>query len=330
MDDKSWGTQARRGYWQPKDLVKYPDVFVWPPQIMGILRWLPRYIFPWTAFYATLTLVVFFFLTPSVERMQTFSADWVLLIFLRNLGLHVAIVGIQHYWLYARQAQGTAFKYNRRWPQECNTTFTFNNQHKDNIFWSLASGIPIWTAWECLAWWLYANGHVAQLNVAENPVWFLLLWFMVPLLHECHFYCIHRLIHIPWIYKRVHYLHHRNINPGPLSGLSMHPVEHLIYLSGILFYFILPAHPIHFLNIGLLAGISPAQGHTGFDRVVSGKEKSLHLPYYAHYLHHRYFEVNYSDGTVPLDKWFGSFHDGSPEAEEAMKRRRLERSKSGK
>ena len=40
--------------------------------------------------------------------------------------------------------------------------------------------------------------------------------------------------------------------------------------------------------------------------------------YYAHYLHHKYFEVNYADGMVPLDKWFGSFHDGTPEAHEAM------------
>jgi hypothetical protein len=28
---------------------------------------------------------------------------------------------------------------------------------------------------------------------------------------------------------------------------------------------------------------------------------------------------------VPLDKWFGSFHDGTPEADVAMKARRLRR-----
>jgi hypothetical protein len=28
---------------------------------------------------------------------------------------------------------------------------------------------------------------------------------------------------------------------------------------------------------------------------------------------------------VPLDKWFGSFHDGSPEADEAMRARRKRR-----
>ena len=45
-----------------------------------------------------------------------------------------------------------------------------------------------------------------------------------------------------------------------------------------------------------------------------------------HYLHHRYFEVNYGgDGRVPIDKWFGTFHDGSPEAHEAMNKRVLAR-----
>ena len=43
------------------------------------------------------------------------------------------------------------------------------------------------------------------------------------------------MLHIPFLYKHVHALHHRNINVGPWSGLSMHPVEHIIYLGTILF-----------------------------------------------------------------------------------------------
>jgi hypothetical protein len=40
---------------------------------------------------------------------------------------------------------------------------------------------------------------------------------------------------------------------------------------------------------------------------------------------HIHFEVNHADGALPLDRWFGSFHDGSPEADEAMKKRRIAR-----
>ena len=33
--------------------------------------------------------------------------------------------------------------------------------------------------------------------------------------------------------------------------------------------------------------------------------------------------MNYADGTIPLDKWFGSFHDGTEEADARMKERRM-------
>ncbi len=325
MDESKWGAEDSRGYWKPHKNLGYPDVFVWPVSLRGILAWLPGYLFPWTAVYTALSVFVFWFLTPDVTRMQEVAPDWILLILLRNYGLLIAVVGAQHYWFYFRKGQGTAFKYNKRWPQARNPAFTFNTQTRDNVFWSLASGVPIWTAWECVAWWLYANGYVAQLAFASNPIWFVVLWLMVPLLHEFHFYCVHRLIHLPWFYKRIHYLHHRNINPGPWSGLSMHPVEHLLYFSGFVVYFIVPSHPLHFLNVSLLAGLSPAQGHTGFDRLALSEDKSVDVSYYAHYLHHRYFEVNYADGTIPIDKWFGTFHDGSADGDAALKRRRQKR-----
>jgi len=120
MDDRKYGTEDSRGYWTPRKPLTYPDVFVWPMQLRGILAWLPGYLFPWTLLYAGLTVFVFLFLTPDVARMQEASFGWMGLILLRNYVLHIAVVGVQHYWFYHRQAQGTAFKYNRRWPQPRN------------------------------------------------------------------------------------------------------------------------------------------------------------------------------------------------------------------
>lgn len=34
---------------------------------------------------------------------------------------------------------------------------------------------------------------------------------------------------------------------------------------------------------------------------------------YFHYLHHRYYDFNYGEATIPLDKLFGTFKDGSPD-----------------
>lgn len=328
MDDSKIGTEDSRGYWVPNDRVSYGPVFEWPPRPKVLLKWFfgfPGYLLPWNVLYAVAAVGIWLYLTPPLDTFQTFSFGWAGLILLRNLVLTVAVYGAWHMWLYAWRKQGAVFKYNRKWPSEKSSVFLFNNQTYDNIFWTLVSGVPIWTAYELLLLWAYANGYAPMINPSEHPVGFFALFFLVPLVHEVGFYFAHRLLHWPPLYRVAHKLHHRNVNPGPWSGLSMHPIEHVIYFSTILLFFIIPSHPIHMINLASRLGLAPAQGHTGFDRVVVGEETAMNTSYYAHYLHHRYFEVNYSDGMVPLDKWFGSFHDGSAEADDAMKARRLRR-----
>ena len=328
MDDLRYGTEASRGHWAPAKPVSYGPVFAWPPQPKALLKWLfgfPGYFLPWNLLYAIAALAIWTWLTPSLDNFKTFSLYWSAVILLRNLGLAVAVYGAWHLWLYVWRRQGTAFKYNRQWPKPQQQGFLFGNQTYDNMFHTLASGVPIWTAYELLLLWAYANGVAPMIGFAENPVGFVAVFFLVPLIHEVGFYFAHRLLHVPVLYDIAHKLHHRNVSPGPWSGLSMHPLEHLIYFSSILLFFLIPAHPVHMINLASRLGVAPAQGHTGFDRLVLGDEATMDVSYYAHYLHHKYFEVNYADGMVPLDKWFGSFHDGTPEAHEAMKERRLRR-----
>jgi len=262
------------------------------------------------------------YLTPSVETMQTLSINWIGLVFIRNVILTILIVGTWHFFLYTRKSQNTEFKYNSKWPDEKkNKVFLFNNQTLDNIFWTFASGVPIWTAYETLMLWAYSSGRIPWIDPSVNPIWFVLLLFLTPIIHEIHFYFAHRLTHVKILYKWAHYLHHKNINPGPWSGISMHPIEHMIYFAGIFIFALIPSHPLHMLFIAMRLGLAPAQGHTGFDKIVTGKDSTVDIAIYNHYLHHRYFEVNYSDGIIPLDKWFGSFHDGSVEADQAIQKR---------
>lgn len=37
-----------------------------------------------------------------------------------------------------------------------------------------------------------------------------------------------------------------------------------------------------------------------------GDESAFGTQAYAHTLHHKYFELNYSDGLMPFDRWFGT------------------------
>jgi sterol desaturase/sphingolipid hydroxylase (fatty acid hydroxylase superfamily) len=143
----------------------------------------------------------------------------------------------------------------------------------------------------------------------------------IPVFQETHFYVIHRLIHWPPLYRAVHSLHHENVNPGPWSGVAMHPVEHVLYFSGVFLHWILPSHPLHVLFHLQYTALSPTQGHCGFHKIELPGKIAICTEQYAHYLHHKYFEVNYGGDIVPFDKLFGTFHDGSDEAQEALNRR---------
>jgi sterol desaturase/sphingolipid hydroxylase (fatty acid hydroxylase superfamily) len=84
----------------------------------------------------------------SLATMETFSFYWAGLILLRNIGLAIAVYGAWHMWLYVWRKQGTSFKYNRQRPKKDSSAFTFKNQTYDNMFHTLVSGVPIWTAYE--------------------------------------------------------------------------------------------------------------------------------------------------------------------------------------
>ena len=250
--------------------------------------------------------------------MSTLRFEWIAFILYRNAALMLIWFGAFHIRLYVKRSQGMQFKYNPKWQSGKSASHLFGSQTYDNLFWCFFSGLPVWTAYEVATFWMIANGHIPYLNFEENPFGFAILMLLIPLIREFHFYCIHRLIHWPPLYRSVHKVHHANVNPGPWSGLSMHPVEHLLYFSSIFVHWIVPSHPIHALNQLIHAGLSPGPDHTGFDKVIVSKSGALDTHCFAHYLHHKYFEVNYSDGIIPLDKWFGTFHDGSEEAEKTM------------
>ena len=111
---------------------------------------------------------------------------------------------------------------------------------------------------------------------------------------------------------------------GPWSGLAMLPVEHLLYFSAIALHCVVISHPVHAIFNIQATALAPALAHAGFDKYLFAGKTALPLGQrYFHFLHHKYFECNYGgDHAVPMDKWFGSFHDGTPEADALMKERR--------
>ena len=169
--------------------------------------------------------------------------------------------------------------------------------------------------------WAWANTWGNWLTFAEAPIYLAVVALLVSFLHQAHFYAIHRLIHVPWLYKHVHSIHHKSVNPSPWSSLAMHPFEHVLYFASVFYHVLLPSHPLIALYQLHKAGFGAIPGHIGFEKLEVGDDKVVDAHAYGHYLHHKYFEVNYGDGLVPFDKLFGTYHDGSEEADVAMRER---------
>ncbi len=313
--------------WAPEVPIQHPPLFVWPPRPVALAKYIfgyPGFFLPRNLGYMALALATWVWLTPDMATMQSFEPGWIAWIYGRNLAMLFVVFGGWHFRFYILRAQGNAYKHNKNWPERKHRRFLFGDQVKDNVFWSAVSGCGIWSAYEVVTLWAFANGHIPWLSWEASPVWFVVLFLAIPLVRDAHFYLVHRLLHVKFLYRHVHYLHHKNVNIGPWSGLAMHPVEHVLYFSGVLLHWVVLSHPVHAIFHVQATGLTPALGHCGFDKFLLGRRYKLTLGQrYFHYLHHKYFECNYGgDGTVPMDKWFGSWHDGTPEAHRAFKERR--------
>jgi len=263
---------------------------------------------PWHLAYGILAALTWKFLIPSPEIAETLSFGWILPMLARNLAMIWIVYGGYHLVLYTLKLHGSDRKYHPQWQAKNSRRFLFKNQVLDNVFRTCLVGSLSWTAYEAAYFRLAANGRIPTPAWAEHPLWFVALFFLIPLWREAHFYAIHRLIHIKPLMRAIHSVHHKNPNPGPWAGLAMHPVEAVLYFSVVLIHFIVPSHPVHFLFNIQTTGLSPANGHHGFDGpLFNGR---FPTGSYFHYLHHRYVSCNFGEATLPLDRWFGRFYDG--------------------
>jgi sterol desaturase/sphingolipid hydroxylase (fatty acid hydroxylase superfamily) len=322
MNDLQTGKRNKRGDWTPSATIKIAPVFVLPPRPLAFLRWLPNYLLPWNALWALSAFAYWNFVVPPPDVLKTLSWEWILRLYLVNAAGIFLFFGAFELRLYRQRAQGNRFKYNGKFPGDApNSAFLFNSQNIDGMIRTFLSAIPVWTAYEAGILWAYANGYVPLMTFAEHPGYLATIMFFQSMWHEGHFFCIHRLIHWPPLYRWVHSVHHNSVNPSPWSSLSMHTVEHILYFSSSLLHLVIPSNPILAIYQLHHAGFGAVVGHIGFDKIETAEESGFDTHAYTHYLHHKYFEVNYGDGLVPFDKLLGTWHDGTPEAEALMEAR---------
>ena len=310
----------------PEGAIAVSPLWQWPLRPAKVLKWYADGWFPPSINLSILALAFlsWVYLSPTLATAQGFG-PWVLGIWARNAVITVAVAGGLHLWFHAYALQGTRMKYDPRPFPRRGRVFSFSDQLKDNMFWTLVSGVTVWSALEAAAWWGLANGLMPRTTFEQTPVWFIAFFFLIPVWESFYFYWIHRLLHTR-VFYRFHALHHRNTDVGPWSGLSMHPVEHLLYFGTVVIHLILPTSPVHVIFHLMFYALLAIVTHTGFEGLWFRNAKRVHLGMFHHQIHHRYFEVNYGNLDVPWDKLFGSFHDGT-DAGKAQMRERLKNRK---
>ena len=315
---------SRTWNWHPDLPLQNAAIFVWPPNPLVIAKTIASY---WLAITGRVVILAiaaisWYFTQPALSACKNFEAGWIAQIYFRNLALLALVAGALHLYFYTYTIQGKQLKFDARPMIRKGRAFTFSDQVRDNMFWSLASGVLIWSAYEAVMMWALANGYAPPMSWQGHQVWFALIIVLIPVWYSFYFYWVHRAEHWPPLYRLAHALHHRNINIGPWSGMAMHPVEHILYLGSVLIHFVIPSHPLlimfHLQFNVLIAVIT----HVGFENLLVGARRRMDMGYFFHQLHHRYFECNYGTDEMPWDKWFGTFHDGTEKATEMIRERR--------
>lgn len=132
----------------------------------------------------------------------------------------------------------------------------------------------------------------------------------VLLLQDTYFYFVHRLLHHPLLYKRLHYGHHRSKSPTPWTSFAFEPIEALI--QGLFFVGLVFVLPLHFFT--LLAAVTTMTlwsiaTHLGFTLFSPGSQhwwsRGLIGPAH-HFIHHRQHRVHYGLYFTFWDRLLGT------------------------
>ncbi|MCB9194791.1 MAG: sterol desaturase family protein [Flavobacteriales bacterium] len=129
--------------------------------------------------------------------------------------------------------------------------------------------------------------------------YFFISILLLLIIHDTWFYWMHRLMHHPKLYRKLHSVHHKSVNPTPFSSFSMDWTE-LIIEFGIfpLLPLMLPLHPAAISLFAFLAFAFNIIGHLGYEifpkwflKTIVGRWINTGT---KHNLHHEKFHYNYS------------------------------------
>lgn len=121
------------------------------------------------------------------------------------------------------------------------------------------------------------------------------------------FYIFHRTMHIPFLYKNIHKVHHKYKETFALVNHYLHPLETIIFFfPAIIPPLILQSHITIMWFCAIIMNWNGIIIHSGYD--FSIKIGTLQLPAInEHDKHHMYFNYNYGAMLPFMDKLCGTY-----------------------
>ena len=176
----------------------------------------------------------------------------------------------------------------------------------------------IFAAFGILVLYLWQAGHTRlYLSIASLRE---LFWLVAGpaaflLLQETYYYWVHRWMHRPGIYERVHRWHHESIETTAWTAFSFHPLEAILQAAFLpLAVLLIPMHAFAFLTLLAVMTLSATINHAGIEvfparwgeiPLLRGLIGATH-----HDVHHRQARYNFGLYFTFWDKWMGTESPG--------------------
>jgi lathosterol oxidase len=163
---------------------------------------------------------------------------------------------------------------------------------------------------------LGARAGIFRLETGVAPrgwAFFALSVVALVVLQDAYFYWTHRAMHHPWLFKRVHLVHHLSDNPSPWAAYAFSPWEALVQAAYVpLVLLVLPVTELGLFAFLTFMIVRNVVGHAGVELFprgfVHGPLAAISTTTTHHALHHRRADVNFGLYFPWWDRWMGTTH----------------------
>lgn len=153
-----------------------------------------------------------------------------------------------------------------------------------------------------------------SIHAGPMPAWYVvaaqLVFFIY--LDDFLFYWMHRTLHTPWLFKRIHGWHHRILTPWAVTGHYMHPLEYVLTATcALVGPLLVGAHVVTVWLWFAFRQWEAAEGHCGYEfpwtptHLLPLNDGAIH-----HDAHHERVRGNYAGFLGYLDGVFGTYVRG--------------------